>query len=94
MTSYLVKIEGTSHEISAAGNPAWAFSVTRAVKAKSEAEAKTVAIARVAREWAAVGRSGRGLQPYLKVAESCTVNPFIGWWRGRGGFIFHAADGV
>lgn len=91
MKTYLVKVEGTATEILPSGLPAWTFVVTRAVKAPSEAEAKSTAIGRVAREWTA--GIGRGLKtrPLFKVAEIRSANGFEAWWKGRGGAVFQQA---
>lgn len=91
MANYLVKVEGASLEINEDNRPAWCFSVVRAVKAGSAAEAKVIAISKVAREWAARQGRSKGLHPRLKVIELHPASTFKAWWQGRGDFVFDSA---
>jgi hypothetical protein len=88
---YLVKVEGTATQILASGLPAWSFSVTRAVKAPTEAEAKVTAIALVAREWNANGGRRAGARPVFRVSGLQPASWFQAWWKGRGGYVFHSS---
>lgn len=88
MNRYLVKVEGTATEILASGLPAWSFTVTRAVRAPTESEAKVTAIALVAREWNANGGRSAGARPLFKVADLRPANWFQAWRQGRGGYVF------
>ena len=88
---YLVKVEGTSPQITEAGTPGFRFFMTRAVKAASEPEAKAAAISLVAREWAKGPRKIYRVQALFKVAEIRPAGLLEAWWRGRGGYEFHSS---
>lgn len=91
MTTYLVTVEGTALEITADCRPAWRFTVVRAVKAESLAQARVIALSRVAHEWAARQGRSRATQPRLQVLELQPENALKAWWKGRGDFAFAAA---